>query len=61
MSFANRGLNRSMAVASALALRPGKRCFCRIPSAAPFREVTPRVARALKLAKEAAAFGDYPV
>ena len=54
MAYVNNELDRALAVAAALVVRPDRRCFCRLSPASALREITPRVAQALRLAREAA-------
>jgi hypothetical protein len=54
LSYGNRDLDRALAVAGTVMVRPDGRCFCRLSSASGLREITPRVAQALRLAQQAA-------
>jgi hypothetical protein len=47
-------LNKAIAVARTMTVRPDQRCFGRLSSASGLQEITPRVAKALRLALEAA-------
>jgi hypothetical protein len=54
VSYGNPELDRAVAVAGSLTTRPDGRSFCRLSAATSLREVTPRVAQALRLAQKAA-------
>lgn len=54
MSTGNPVLDKAIALAGTLMTRPDGRAFCRPSAASGLKEITPRVARALRLAQQAA-------